>query len=273
MCRYLRSSGAPLVATTRRPGALHPGRIYLDLSRPLDGWQPPPEVSTACIFAVVARVADCAADPIASAAINVDRTLALIDVLNERGVYALFLSTNQVFDGETPSVPPQAPTCPRSEYGRQKARAEALLRMRMERGAPIGILRLAKVVSPGMPLFRGADALRRGGRIHPFHDMVIAPAPSEIVASTIAALLRKRSRDVFQHSGPRDITYAEIGHHIADKAGADPGLVAPVSAAAGALPEGSTPRHTTLNTSRLREELALEVPQPGQAVDWAITGP
>ena len=63
-------------------------------------------------------------------------------------------------------------TCPVSEYGRQKARTEAALRQHMDRGAPVAILRLAKVVSPDMPLIDGwIEALAAGKPIRAFRDM------------------------------------------------------------------------------------------------------
>src|SRR5260370_4017083 len=103
--RHLSALGLPFVATTRRPGAATGGRIALDLSRQLDGWEPPDGVDAACIFAAVARLAACEADPTGSSHINVTQTLALADRLVARGIYTLFLSTNQVFDGETAQVP------------------------------------------------------------------------------------------------------------------------------------------------------------------------
>ena len=63
----------------------------------------------ACICAAVARLADCAADPQGSAHVNVTQTLALVDKLLSRGIYVLFLSTNQVFDGSIARVPPKSP--------------------------------------------------------------------------------------------------------------------------------------------------------------------
>src|SRR5580704_15337115 len=150
----LKSQDHAVVATTRRRDRVASDRLLLDLAASLEGWEPPQGATSACVCAAVARLADCAADPRASAYINVSQTLTLVDKLLRRDIYVLFLSTNQVFDGSVPQVPPDAPRSPVSEYGRQKARTESALSDYLARGAPIGILRLAKVVSPHMALLQ-----------------------------------------------------------------------------------------------------------------------
>jgi hypothetical protein len=55
---------------------------------------------------------------------------------------------------------------------------------------------------------------------------------------------------IFQLSGPRDVSYAEVADYIARKIGADPALVQRVSAYSAGLPEGSTARNTTLDSSQ-----------------------
>jgi len=189
--RFLQERGIASAATTRRPERVASDRPFLDLSRPLDAWQPPAGTTAACVFAAIARIASCDADPEGSARVNVTQTVALADRLLTRGIPVLLLSTNQVFDGSVPNVAADAQTCPVTEYGRQKACAEAAFCERMECGAPAAILRLAKVVSPDMPLIRGwIDALRAGQPIHAFHDMTMAPTETEMVSAAIAALLR-----------------------------------------------------------------------------------
>ena len=90
----------------------------------------------------------------------------------------LFLSTDKVFDGTRPQVPADAAPCPVSEYGRQKAAAEAALVERMRQSAPAAILRLAKIVSPGMDLLRQWIAnLGAGKPIRAFDDMMMALGP------------------------------------------------------------------------------------------------
>jgi dTDP-4-dehydrorhamnose reductase len=254
-------------ATTRRPEHVGPQRPFLDLSARLDGWTPPKGTRTACITAAVAHLADCAADPAASAAINVTGTLALTEQLIARGIHVLFLSSNHVFDGTRPHVPADAPTCPVSEYGRQKARTEAALAAHMERGAPIAILRLAKVLSPTMLLARGwVEALAAGRRVPAFYDMTMAPTPIDMVVDAISALMRDEARGIFQLTGPRDASYVDIARYLALRIGTDPALVEPTSAAR-IMPAGATPLNTTLDITALRNAYGLVVPDVWETLE------
>src|SRR5262245_19817994 len=263
----LRERGRSIVATTRRRAGADPGCMQLDLGGDLAGWEPPAGTSAACIFAAVARLAPCAADPVASAPVNVSGTLALIERLIARDIHVLFLSSNQVFDGSKPNMPADAPPAPVSEYGRQKARTEAALRTHMRRGAPVAILRLAKVVSPQTALVREwMAALRAGRAIRAFHDMTVAPAPVETVARAIETLLGERARGIFQLTGPRDVAYLEVGRWLAARLSADPSLVVAASVDAAALPTGAAPPHTTLDSTVLCERYGISTPDPRDVI-------
>jgi len=267
----LAEAGDKVAVTTRRAGG-DASRILLDLSTPPCAWPVPPGIQSACLCAAIARLGDCAADPIGSARINVEHSVALVELLVARGIHVLFLSTNQVFDGTAPHVTPATPTAPVSEYGRQKARTEAALLALQRQGAPIGILRLAKVVSPGIALLRGwAENLKAGRPIQAFADMMMAPTPVALVASAIEALLHTRAQGIYQLTGPQDVSYAEIGRHIAKRVGAPSRLVEPVTAASAGMPEGTTPRHSTMDSSRLDQRFGIRVPGPWQVIDAALT--
>jgi len=258
--RAMKAQGAAVAATTRRGDRVAPDRPFLDLAAPLDDWAPPPGTQAVCLCAAIARLAACADDPIASAHINVVQTQALAEKLLARGIAVLFLSTNQVFDGRTPHERADAPHSPVSEYGRQKARAETALLRQMENGAPVAILRLAKVVSDTLPLIGGwIDDLTANKQIRAFSDMTLAPTPTDLVCTAISALLQDRARGIFQLTGPRDVTYADIGRFLADFLGADPSLVSKASARSAGLPEGATPPYTTLDSSLLRVHYGLVV--------------
>jgi dTDP-4-dehydrorhamnose reductase len=258
--RAMKAQGLSVAATTRRGDRVAPDRPFLDLAAPLDDWAPPPGTQAVCLCAAIARLAACADDPIGSAHVNVVQTQALAEKLLARGIAVLFLSTNQVFDGRTPHERADAPHSPVSEYGRQKARAEKALLRQLENGAPVAILRLAKVVSDTLPLIGGwIDDLTANKQIRAFSDMTLAPTPTDLVCTAISALLQDRARGIFQLTGPRDVTYADIGRFLADFLGADPSLVSEASARSAGLPEGATPPYTTLDSSLLRVHYGLVV--------------
>ena len=203
--RAMKAQGKAVAATTRRREHVAPDRPFLDLAAPLDDWALPPRTQAVCLCAAIARLAACADDPAASAHINVAQTLALAEKLLARGIAVLFLSTNQVFDGRTPFQRAEAPHSPISEYGRQKARAEAALLRQMENGAPVAILRLAKVMSDTMPLIGGwIKDLTAAKPIRVFNDLALAPTPTDLVCTAIARLAaRPRSRHLSAHRTAR----------------------------------------------------------------------
>ena len=267
----LKTRGVTAAATTRRKTQVAADRPFLDLSAPLENWAPPPGTSAACIFAAVARVEACAADLRASAHVNVAQTLALADRLLGRGIPVLFLSTNQVFDGTVPDVAAGAPHSPVTEYGRQKSRAEAGFFSRIEQGMPVAVLRLAKVVSPDMPLLCDwSEELAACHSIRAFSDMTMAPVETAMVCDTIAMLMKDGARGIFQLTGPRDLSYLEIGRHIAAQVGADRSLVGESTTVEAGLPAGSGRMHTTLDSSRLRNAYGVTPPDVLAVVDTVV---
>jgi len=265
---FLRGQGWAVTATTRRRELVAADRPFLDLTQPVDDWEPPPSTRAAGLCAAIGRLGDCARDPAGTALVNVAGTVALADRLLARNIPVVFLSTDKVFDGTRPLVPADTPPCPASEYGRQKAAAEAAFGERMRAGAPVAVLRLAKVVSPGMALLRRwMEDLTAGRPIHPFHDMMMAPAPVAIVAAAIERLLAEPVAGIFQLSGPRDIAYSEVALHLARRVGAAVSLVQPVGARSAGQPPGLTARHTTLDSAALRERFGIVVPDGWGVID------
>jgi dTDP-4-dehydrorhamnose reductase len=263
----LRARGQDVITTTRRPTNII-DNVRLDLNDPPDVWKLPSGVSSACILVGVTRPKDCASDPEASAHVNVTRTLTLADRLISEGIHVLFVSSDQVFDGRVPFVPAETPTNPVSEYGRQKARTEASLRIQIARGAPVAILRLSKVVSPQTRFLQEwIQGLRSGSTIRVFHDKTIAPVPVTVVADAIEALSRDQSRGIFQLTGPRDVGYAEAARQIVRRLGADSSQITQVRAASLGLPVGSTPLHTTLDSTEMRDRYGILAPDVWQVID------
>lgn len=122
-----------------------PPHIYLDLSiTPLDIPVQASSVTAAVICTSITSIAACEKDLKTSRYINVVQMLNLIKQLSDCGVHIVFLSTNMVFDGSVPSVKSNAPTCPVTEYGRQKVQVEEWLQENVPNQSCI--VRLTKVM-------------------------------------------------------------------------------------------------------------------------------
>lgn len=97
--------------------------------------------------------------------------------------------------------------------------------------------------------------------------MTLAPTQIGSVTSAINFLLGERSTGVFQLTGPRDVSYADVGRFLAAKLSVETSLVQPSSARSEGLPEGATPRYTTLDSTTLRNRFGLEVPDVWQVIE------
>jgi len=264
LAERLRAQGRPVLATTRRPERVGGERLFLDLAADPLAWESDRPIGTVYLCAGVTRLEDCRSDPQGSARINVAAASALAARLAGEGAFIVFLSTNQVFDGSEPCPSSGRPPAPRTEYGRQKAAAEAALKGLGDRAA---VVRLTKVLGESPPLFRAwAESLSRGERIRPFRDMVMSPLPLPGVVSVLSLIGGLGLPGLWQVSAERDVTYAEAAEIGARASGLDPGLIEPVEAAAAGLPFEHLPTHTTLDTSRLQAELGLGLPPASSTV-------
>lgn len=255
--RRYRAWGHPHLATTRRPAPSGDGRISFDLAKDLAGWRPPAGVKAAFICLGATKVDQCRRDPAASRRLNVEATFNLAQRLVESGIFVVYFSSNQVFDGtkafrnsgDTPS--------PMTEYGKQKVEAEHRLR---DLGSMCGILRMSKVLSGNEGFFTDwIQRLAQDQEISPFSDMFLAPTPISTVVTVAQMIAEFRLSGVFQVSGERDVTYAQAAAVLADVMGKPAGLVRPVSAVTSGYRE-HLPSHTTLSTERLRSELGILPP-------------
>jgi len=241
------------VAATSRREQLFSYRV--DLVAVPDTWQLPDDIAGAVLCAAVTAIDTCQRDPVGTRAINVTATVELARRIRERGGHCVFLSTNQVFDGSRPFRREDEPPGPRTEYGRQKAEAEAELL-----AAGHGVLRLTKVFSAAPKLFRGwREELLSSRVIRPLEDMVFAPVGVKNAAVSIWDLAVNRVSGVVHLSADADLAYSTVARRLAARLGVSPDLVQPTTVAAAGLTVAAVPRHTTLAMTRWPPPSALEV--------------
>lgn len=262
----LRSLGRAALGTSRRPHSPH---LPLDLTATPDTWQIPGGVDTAFLCAGITRLAACASDPDGSAQVNVKGMAALAEKLIKDGVFAIFLSSDKVFDGETPLQAPDAPYSPLTEYGRQKAAAEQHIL-----AAGGAVLRLSKILGAENALFSGwINSLRRREIIAPFSDMTLAPVPVSAVVSLLRLVADSRLGGIWQLSGQQDLSYADAARLAAQTINADDQLIQPIRTAESGLISEPTSRYTSLNLDRLRGAFGIEPPSVEWTLKTAFTNP
>lgn len=267
----LRRSGQKVVGTTRRRGLRDGHCLYLDLSVDAGIWRCPVPVSAAIVCAGATSIDDCRKNPAATASINVKAVSALVKHLVESGVFVIYLSSSQVFDGRSPYRLPADPVSPVTEYGRQKAEVEKNI---SRWGDSVSIVRFTKVLSSGNRLFSGwTDSLLNDRVIRPFSDVFISPVPLYFAVSVLDFVRVNHLKGILQVSGGIDISYADAAYRGAQVLGRDPSLVQPVlSSGSGACAE-TLPRHSAMDTTRLRSVLGNELPDVWRTIENMFAEP
>jgi len=261
----LSREGKHVWETTRRPDRVSGRRVWLDMAEDVSVRGFPKSLCAVVICAAVTSLERCRTAPEQSAHTNVCQTVALASRLAEQGLFVVFPSTNLVYDGSKPHVEAEEPVCPRTEYGRQKAEAERQL---LKLGEQVAIVRLTKVLSPEMRLVNGwVSSLQRGQAIQPFWDMVMAPVSLSFAVEAIGRVAEARLSGITHVSAENDVTYAEVAQYLARRLNVSPRLVTPIRSSDTDGTFEAIPRHTTLDTGRLRSTLGLVPPDVWTTVD------
>ena len=259
--------GDEVFVTTRRTPASD--ERFLDLGRVPAGWAPPPGTDLAYLCAGITSLQHCEERPEETSQVNVRGTLDLCRALARAGTFAVFFSTNLVFDGETPRVTVESCPSPRCAYGRQKAAVEAALR---SEDIPASVIRLSKVIDRSNVLLNTwREALQSGRTIAPFRDMTMAPISQECALHAIMDAAECRFRGPMHLSAARDISYYEAAIQLAKRIGSSENLLCPTTARNSLTPDRFIPRNTTLAPSA-SPLLSFVPPEPGVAIDAFLDG-
>jgi dTDP-4-dehydrorhamnose reductase len=188
--------------------------------------------------------------------------------ISQTGAALFFPSSNLVFDGLVPFQKTTDPVSPRCEYGKQKVETERGLSDLTEK---VSIVRFTKIIGPGMALIQNwIKDLRQGKTIHPFSDMVLSPVSLRFATEAIIAIMKRERYGLWQLSSREDVTYEQMARYLARKMEISQKLIEPIRVAQSGLRFETLPQHTTLDTSRLKEELSIEPPKVWDVLDEVL---
>lgn len=251
-----------------------PKIIYLDLQNEIsDECIPNVEFEAAFICAGITSIAACEIDPKKTYKINVMGILKVLEMLAKREIYTLYLSSNQVFNGEIAFVDSGEKMNPKTQYGMQKKIVEESI---FKLYKQFGVLRLTKVIESSLPLFNSwVGDLRDQRVIYPFLDINISPISIDLVVQVALRMAENKVRGVMQLSALDEVSFLDLALFIAKKNKLNLGLVKPVQHRERLFYSGH--QHNSLSTSRLVREMGIVPPKSLEVVslffnkqDWML---
>jgi dTDP-4-dehydrorhamnose reductase len=244
----------------KSPLAKRPGLIWhtLDLKQPsavrtaLDAITPEVVLHAAAI----PDIDFCEKNPALARAVNVGMTAAVADWCTRKGSRLIYLSSDNVFDGEKGNYVEDDPPAPINEYARTKAAGEAIV----AGVADAVIARVALVMGFG-PLGGGNSFLektvpmfRAGTPIYVPPEEIRTPIDVVTLGRALLELAETDFRGILHLAGTEVLDRVMLTRRLAERLGFSPDNVIPRSPTQIAG-RASRPRDVSLNTSKARSVL------------------
>lgn len=260
LARCDEAAGPRVIPTTRR-GA---GRTAMQVDLATGDYDAVVEVRPAVVFlcAALTGMKACEDEPALARRINVTAPVDLATRLMREGAFVIFLSSNTVFDGNTPHPEEHSPLSPANAYGRQKAEAEQALRSIPGAERQLAVVRLSKVLvhDAGVPAqFR--RRLESGETCEAFDDLLMSPVSAPFVVTGLREIARRAAPGIFHLAGASVLSYADFARDLARRFGWDVALVRPTSCVRAGADTPFRPRHPELGMSGTRRQLGID-PEP-----------
>ncbi|MBV9576452.1 MAG: sugar nucleotide-binding protein [Gammaproteobacteria bacterium] len=212
------------------------------------------------------NIAWCKTNPIEAYELNVSGTLKLITQLAKQSLHVLFLSSDYVFDGKTGGYSDKTPTCPNTEYGRQKAEVEREIPNITDNYT---ILRLSKIYGTTWQDNTLIDAfakdLLQGNKIKVATDQFFSPTYVEDVVSMILYVQAHNIKGLVNLCHANKYSRYQIATKLAEKLNVSPALLENVLLHSIAGMEGRP-----LNTSLLCSPQLEKIQSSLLSIDEAI---
>lgn len=222
---YWKKNNIDFHSSTRKSDLVSDERPYIDLSDKSSFINANLSYDVAIIAAGVTSIDKCEVNQEETRKINVINTSLLINKLYDAGVYVMFLSSNQVFDGSKPFRKSTDNKNPINEYGKQKSEVEDFM-------IPLKykcILRMTKVFDKELKIAKEwRKKILRMDEIHPFSDMPLAPVDISVVVKCINNLVSKECTGIHHIPSGADITYEELSRNICSSVSGNQDLIKPV---------------------------------------------
>lgn len=264
--RILIDSGWSVSGTSRKKDKLSSRVFYLDLANVAD-FNLQRSFDVIFICACVTKIAECRLAADYTQKINQDTPVQLAHYFLKLNpsTHIIFLSTSAVFNGQKPRYHVSDVTCPITNYGRFKEKAEKNLLNLTDK---VTILRLTKVLTSSYPLvLQWIKALSGNTAIEPFYDLQLCPIPITSVLYCLKEIVEKKLFGIIHLSGDLDVTYLEVAQWIIRKMKKSSALIKQKSAMASGILIEEAPCYSSLDMTESNKLFALSK----QTLDMTLT--
>ncbi|PPR79046.1 MAG: hypothetical protein CFH01_00657 [Alphaproteobacteria bacterium MarineAlpha2_Bin1] len=193
-----------------------------------------------------------------SYAINVNSTIKLIDRLTSEGIFTIFLSSSQVFNGMMPNSSRENSCNPLSVYGEHKYLVEKKIKEDISNKC---ILRITKIINKSLPLFHNIySKLNDGKKIKVFKNYFISPVTIDLTCEIILKIIKLKKEGIYQLSSSDQISYYDMANLYVKNLGLDYNLIEGTNAKAFEIGLNYIPKYSYLEMDK--EKLFFNFDQP-----------
>lgn len=253
---YLQAQGWDVYGTSRRINNTDTQILHFDLTQEHTLLNIDQEFDVVYALAGITNMDFCEKNPELSKLVNLDAQISLAKHCINKTKAFVMLSSTAVFDGSQPLVNTNAPTNPKSIYGKHKALFEQFL---LDFSDNVTILRSSKVIAPKNKLLNDwIAALNNNSQITPFYDLSLCPITLISLLKLLKYIGENKSNSILHISGKQDISYSELAYIIAKKLNKPESLIISKSYSDAGLTAKTIFKHSSLDMSETSKIYGLQ---------------
>ncbi len=209
--------------------------------------------SQVIIAAAVSNIDKCFIEKDKVRRINVESTIELIKYLSRKKIKPVFLSTDQVFDGEKGNYSTEDKPRPLNCYGNFKLQVEEFMKKNLQNYL---ILRLSKTYSRNLnekSIFSEIYlSLSKNIKIEAAYNQIFNPTDVSMLCEMLIKALDLNLSGVYHIAEPKIISRHEFAVSVAQEFGFDKDLIIPADIRTLSFLKDTRPLNTSLIVSDLR---------------------
>lgn len=200
--KFLIKKNFEVFGTTHKKSKINKKNIYLNLKNPKNNFITK-DFDAVVFCASVTSLKMCENKPEITKKINVTNTIKLMEYLNSKLIFTLFISSNLVFDGNRPFYRVLDKPNPICNYGKYKYLVEKYIKKKKFNN--FSVLRSTKVIGQKSKFIKKIkEKIKNKKPIYYDKDYFLSPVQINEICKVIFKILKKKKKGLYQISGKKE---------------------------------------------------------------------